>query len=350
MIATPQQTLEAAAAVARQAGYAAHLLGDAIEGEASEVGKVLAGIARQTARRGQPFAPPCVLLSGGETTVTVRGQGRGGRNVECLLSAAIALGGEPRVHALMGDTDGVDGQEEIAGACIGPDLLARAWSQGLRPIEQLADNNGHGFFEALGASVVTGPTSPTSTISAPSRDRGRGQGHMSMRRQRRAKIVATVGPASAGPEVLRELFLAGADVFRLNFSHGSHADHAAARLAVLRELEAETGRPIGILADLQGPKLRVGRFADGPVILQQGQAFRLDLDPAPGDAQRVNLPHPRSSPRSNPAPSCCSTTASCACGWSAAMPPVPTPACWSAGACPSARASTCRACCCRSRR
>lgn len=158
MIATPQQALEAAAAVARQAGYAAHLLGDAIEGEASEVGKVLAGIARQTARRGQPFAPPCVLLSGGETTVTVRGQGRGGRNVECLLSAAIALGGEPRVHALMGDTDGVDGQEEIAGACIGPDLLARAWSQGLRPIEQLADNNGHGFFEALGASVVTGPT------------------------------------------------------------------------------------------------------------------------------------------------------------------------------------------------
>ena len=114
---------------------------------------------------------------------------------------------------------------------------------------------------------------------------------MSMRRQRRAKIVATVGPASAGPEVLRELFLAGADVFRLNFSHGSHADHAA-RLAVLRELEAETGRPIGILADLQGPKLRVGRFADGPVILQQGQAFRLDIAPAPGDAQRVTLPHP----------------------------------------------------------
>ncbi len=158
MIATPQRALEAAAAVAREAGYAAHLLGDAIEGEAREVGKVLAGIARQSARRGQPFAPPCVLLSGGETTVTLRGQGRGGRNVECLLSAAIALGGEPCVHALMGDTDGVDGQEEIAGACIGPDLLARAWSQGIRPIEQLADNNGHGFFEALGASVVTGPT------------------------------------------------------------------------------------------------------------------------------------------------------------------------------------------------
>jgi len=114
---------------------------------------------------------------------------------------------------------------------------------------------------------------------------------MSMRRLRRTKIVATVGPASAGRDTLRELFLAGADVFRLNFSHGSHADHAA-RLALLRELEVETGRPIGILADLQGPKLRVGTFADGPVQLQAGQALRLDLDPAPGDAQRVNLPHP----------------------------------------------------------
>ena len=158
MVATPQLALEAAAAVAREAGYAAHILGDAIEGEASDVGKVLAGIARQVAGRGQPFTPPCVLLSGGETTVTVTGQGRGGRNVECLLSAAIALGGQPRVHALMGDTDGVDGQEEIAGACIGPDLLARAWQLGLKPLERLADNDGHGFFEALGASVVTGPT------------------------------------------------------------------------------------------------------------------------------------------------------------------------------------------------
>ncbi len=112
-----------------------------------------------------------------------------------------------------------------------------------------------------------------------------------MRRLRRAKIVATVGPASADRETLRELFLAGADVFRLNFSHGSHSDHAA-RFAILRELEAETGRPIGILADLQGPKLRVGTFAAGPVQLQPDQAFRLDLDPAPGDARRVNLPHP----------------------------------------------------------
>ncbi len=158
MIATPQHALEAAAKVAREAGYAAHLLGDALEGEAIEVGKVLAGIALQVARRGQPFEPPCVLLSGGETTVTVRGNGRGGRNVECLLSAAIALAGHPHIHALMGDTDGVDGQQEIAGACIGPDLLARAWALGLSPLEHLADNDGHGFFEALGASVVTGPT------------------------------------------------------------------------------------------------------------------------------------------------------------------------------------------------
>lgn len=114
---------------------------------------------------------------------------------------------------------------------------------------------------------------------------------MSLHRIRRAKIVATLGPASADHETIRALFLAGVDVFRLNFSHGSSADHAA-RFAILRELEAETGRPIGILADLQGPKLRVGTFADGPVQLQAGQSFRLDLDTAPGNAQRVNLPHP----------------------------------------------------------
>jgi pyruvate kinase len=114
---------------------------------------------------------------------------------------------------------------------------------------------------------------------------------MSMRRTRRAKIVATVGPACADAAILRELFLAGADVFRLNFSHGSHDDHAA-RHATLRALELEFGRPVGILADLQGPKLRVGVFANGPVQLQPGQVFRLDLDPAPGDANRVQLPHP----------------------------------------------------------
>jgi glycerate 2-kinase len=158
MIATPQMALEAAARVARSAGVTPYILGDAIEGEARDVGKVFASMALQVAERGQPFATPCVLLSGGETTVTVRGRGRGGRNVEFLLSLAIALDGHPRVHALAGDTDGVDGQEEIAGGCIGPDTLARAWSLGLRPKDMLANNDGHGFFTALGDSVITGPT------------------------------------------------------------------------------------------------------------------------------------------------------------------------------------------------
>ncbi len=158
MIATPQLALEAAAAVARSAGYAAAILGDSIEGEARDVGKVLAGIALQVAQHGQPIAPPCVLLSGGETTVTVRGSGRGGRNVEFLLSLAIALDGHPAICAIAGDTDGVDGQEEIAGAIITPDTLRRAWAKGLRPRDSLASNDGHGFFEALCDSVITGPT------------------------------------------------------------------------------------------------------------------------------------------------------------------------------------------------
>jgi hydroxypyruvate reductase len=158
VIAAPQMALEAAAAVAEDAGIAAHILGDSIEGEAGDVGKVLAGMALQVAGRNQPFRAPCVLLSGGETTVTVRGRGRGGRNVEFLLSLAIGLEGHPRIHALAGDTDGVDGQEEIAGACIGPDSLARAASLGLRPKDMLANNDGHGFFGALGDSVITGPT------------------------------------------------------------------------------------------------------------------------------------------------------------------------------------------------
>src|SRR5882672_1602396 len=158
MIATPQMALEAAAKVARQAGFAAHILGDAIEGEARDVGRVMAGIALQVAQRDEPLRAPCVLLSGGETTVTVRGGGRGGRNVEFLLSLGIALGGHPGVHAIAGDTDGVDGLEEIAGALLGPDSLARAWAQGLRPLDALADNDGHGFFGALGDAVITGPT------------------------------------------------------------------------------------------------------------------------------------------------------------------------------------------------
>ncbi len=158
MIATPQMALEAAASVAREGGYAAHILGDALEGEARDVGKVLAAIALQVAQHSQPFQAPCVLLSGGETTVTVRGHGRGGRNVECLLSTTIALHGHPRIHALMGDTDGVDGQEEIAGAIAGPDTLTKAWARSLRPLDSLSNNDGHGFFEAVGSAVVTGPT------------------------------------------------------------------------------------------------------------------------------------------------------------------------------------------------
>lgn len=112
-----------------------------------------------------------------------------------------------------------------------------------------------------------------------------------IRRRRRTKIIATLGPSSSTPEVLARLFQAGADVFRLNFSHGTHEDHAA-RFAMIRELEERMDRPIGVLADVQGPKLRVGRFMGGRVHLQTGQHFRLDLNPTPGNAQRVNLPHP----------------------------------------------------------
>ena len=157
-IATPQMALEAAALVARKAGLMPYILGDGLEGEARDVGKVLAAITCQVAKRGRPFAPPCVLLSGGETTVTLRGQGRGGRNVECLLAMAVALDGLPGVHALAADTDGVDGAKEIAGAVLTPDTLARAWAQGITPRASLDDNDAHAFFEALGDCVVTGPT------------------------------------------------------------------------------------------------------------------------------------------------------------------------------------------------
>ena len=161
-VATPQAALEAAAEVARRAGVAVHLLGDAIEGEAREVGRVLAGITRQVARRGQPFKTPCVLLSGGETTVTLRGpedgQGRGGRNVEFLLALGLALEGEPGVHALAADTDGIDGCEPVAGAWLAPDSLARAHALGLNPRRSLEAHDGHGFFGALGDGIVSGPT------------------------------------------------------------------------------------------------------------------------------------------------------------------------------------------------
>ncbi|MDR5760175.1 glycerate kinase [Caballeronia sp. LZ035] len=158
LIATPQLALEAAAMHSQAAGINAYILGDAIEGEARDVGAVMAGIAKQVSRRGQPFVTPCILLSGGETTVTVRGSGRGGRNVEFLLSLGVALNGEPGVFAIAGDTDGVDGQEEIAGALLRPDTLARARDRGIRPTERLEDNDAHSFFQALGDSVITGPT------------------------------------------------------------------------------------------------------------------------------------------------------------------------------------------------
>jgi len=158
IITAPQVALEAAAGVARAAGYVPYILGDSIESEARELGKTFAGITQQVASLGQPFQAPCVLLSGGETTVTIKGRGRGGRNVEFLLALGVALDGLPNVHAIAGDTDGVDGMEEIAGALLGPDTLARAWAQGINPRQRLDDNDGHGFFQAMGDSVVTGPT------------------------------------------------------------------------------------------------------------------------------------------------------------------------------------------------
>lgn len=158
MITAPQVALRAAAELAQRAGLAAHILSDRIEGEARDVGKVMAAISQQVMAQGQPFARPCVLLSGGETTVTMRGQGRGGRNVEFLLSLAVALDGAPGVYALAADTDGVDGVEEIAGATLGPDTLRRAWALGMNPRSHLDNNDAHSFFQRLGDSVVTGPT------------------------------------------------------------------------------------------------------------------------------------------------------------------------------------------------
>jgi hydroxypyruvate reductase len=158
MIATPQRSLEAAAAVAKAAGVTPVILGDSIEGESKDVARVMAGIVRQVKRHGQPATAPCALISGGETTVTVRGKGRGGRNVEFLLALAVALRGLDGVHAVAGDTDGVDGQEEIAGGFVDPTTWQRARDKGLDPIGRLADNDGHSFFEALGDQLITGPT------------------------------------------------------------------------------------------------------------------------------------------------------------------------------------------------
>jgi hydroxypyruvate reductase len=158
IVARPQASLEAAADRARAAGITPVILGDALEGEAREVGKVLAGIALQVRRHHQPARSPCVLLSGGETTVTVRGGGRGGRNAEFLLALAIHLHGAPGISALAADTDGIDGSEDNAGAALLPDTLARARAKGLDASAMLADNDGYGFFAGLGDLVITGPT------------------------------------------------------------------------------------------------------------------------------------------------------------------------------------------------
>lgn len=158
LIARPQASLEAMAETARAAGVTPVILGDAIEGEAREVAQVMAGIAQQVARHGQPAAAPAVLLSGGETTVTVRGQGRGGRNLEFLLGLAVAVNGAEGIWALAGDSDGIDGSEDNAGALLAPDSLKRARSAGLDPLARLADNDGYGFFQALDDLVITGPT------------------------------------------------------------------------------------------------------------------------------------------------------------------------------------------------
>jgi glycerate 2-kinase len=158
IVARPQASLEAAAARARAAGITPVVLGDALEGEAREVGKALAGIALQVRRHGQPASSPCVLLSGGETTVTVRGKGRGGRNAEFLLALAIHLRGAPGISALAADTDGIDGSEDNAGATLLPDTLARARDKGLDAKAMLADNDAYGFFAGLGDLVITGPT------------------------------------------------------------------------------------------------------------------------------------------------------------------------------------------------
>ena len=158
IIATAQEALEAAAAAARAAGITPYILSDCIEGEARDIGSMHAALALQVARRNQPFSRPCVLLSGGETTVTVKGQGRGGRNAEFLLSLALALNDAPTIYALACDTDGIDGSEDNAGAFYSPECMSRAQALGLQPQRMLDNNDGYGFFSALGNLIVSGPT------------------------------------------------------------------------------------------------------------------------------------------------------------------------------------------------
>jgi glycerate 2-kinase len=157
-IASPQKSLEAAAAIAKAAGYEPIILGDAIEGEARELGIVMAGIAMQAKRFGQPIKTPCAIISGGETAVTVKGNGVGGRNVEFLLSLAIKLSGAEGIHALAGDTDGVDGAREVAGAYITPISLSEARKLKIDPWASLSNNDAHNFFQSINTQIITGPT------------------------------------------------------------------------------------------------------------------------------------------------------------------------------------------------
>jgi hydroxypyruvate reductase len=158
IVARPQQSLEAAADVARSAGVTPVILGDSLEGEASQSALFHAGVARQVARYGQPAPAPCVLLSGGETSVAVRGGGRGGRNGEFALALALAFDGAPGIYALACDTDGIDGTQDNAGAVIDPTTLARARARGLDAAGALAANDSYGLFQTLDDLVVTGPT------------------------------------------------------------------------------------------------------------------------------------------------------------------------------------------------
>ena len=158
VIATAQASLEAASRFF--IGHDVHpgILGDAVTGEAREVAKAHGALALEIRRHGLPWQPPVALISGGETTVTVRGEGRGGRNSEYLLSLALTLGGAEKVHALACDTDGIDGSEDNAGALLAPDSLKRAAAKKLDPARLLAGNDSYGFFNGLGDLVVTGPT------------------------------------------------------------------------------------------------------------------------------------------------------------------------------------------------
>lgn len=158
IITTAQTALQAAADVAIAAGIPAHILSDSIEGEARDIGIMHGALALQVAGRGQPFTAPCVIISGGETSVTLRGSGRGGRNTEFLLSLTATLAGHPRIHAIACDTDGIDGSEDNAGAICRPDSLARAVALGVNPRAMLDNNDGYGFFSALNDLVVTGPS------------------------------------------------------------------------------------------------------------------------------------------------------------------------------------------------